>query len=132
MFAPGVLSAGGLLMGATIAARCGIPALAGRASVSRQDGGVLEETGRRASIRERLEEVSYRFLNRSEGVEVDKRVVYFLMEDGGEPVKQRDAEMQRVYWCSLAEADRRLSFETERRMVRRAARRLAEIDGDAG
>lgn len=91
---------------------------------------VLEETGCPASIRERLDEVSYRFLEQSDGVEVEKRVVYFLMDGGDEPMQRRDDEMQRVYWCRLAEAAERLSFETERRVVGLVARRLAETGRD--
>jgi 8-oxo-dGTP pyrophosphatase MutT (NUDIX family) len=85
---------------------------------------VCEETGRRARVREPLEEIRYRYLERAEQVEIAKRVVFFLMDDAGGESAERDGEMQRVTWCRLDEAIQKLSFETERAVLRSAAGRL--------
>ena len=86
---------------------------------------VAEETGLRVHLLEPLgDPVAYRYLDRRRGVTVSKRVHFFLMEHaGGEPAPA-DGEMLRVMWCRPDEALRRLTFETERAVVRLARRRL--------
>ncbi len=54
-----------------------------------------------------------------------KKVQYFLMEWLPAEPRALDGEMDRFYWCALSEAERVLSFETERRVVGRARSRLA-------
>jgi 8-oxo-dGTP pyrophosphatase MutT (NUDIX family) len=82
---------------------------------------VLEETGLSAEIVGSLGQVEYRYLERSEGRHVSKRVHFFLMRQSGSDASQRDGEMERVYWVPLAEAAGRLTFETEREILKRAA-----------
>ena len=55
---------------------------------------------------------------------ISKQVQFFLMEHVGGDPRPADGEMERVRWCPIGEALRRLSFETERRVVRLAAERL--------
>jgi diadenosine hexaphosphate hydrolase (ATP-forming) len=97
---------------------------------------VLEETAETAEIREPLGEVSYVYFDRARGEEVAKRVVFFLMEarspkapeaSGGEPARVPDGELERILWCPPAEALEKLSFETERIVVRRAQKRLFDL-----
>ena len=85
---------------------------------------VREETGRLARVRERLDETRYAFTDRRSGERVAKSVVYYLMEDAGSGPETRDDEMERIEWGALADAAERLSFETERAIVRRAAETL--------
>ena len=86
---------------------------------------VLEETGLSAEIVGSLGQVEYRYLERSEGRHVSKRVHFFLMRllmrQSGSDTSQRDGEMERVYWVPLAEAAGRLTFETEQEILKRAA-----------
>ncbi len=55
---------------------------------------------------------------------VSKEVHYFLLEWVDAEPLERDGEMDRVYWCSIAEAQRKLSFETEQRAMGWARARL--------
>lgn len=85
---------------------------------------VEEETGLVATPVAPLETVDYTYLEA--GVQVSKQVHFFLMELEHEEPRPRDAELERVYWCPIDEAAERLSFETERRVLRRARERLQE------
>ena len=85
---------------------------------------VREETGRVGRLRQRLDETRYVFTNRKTGERIDKRVVYYLLEDAGPAPDPRDDEMERVEWVSLDAAVSRLSFENERAIVRLARETL--------
>jgi 8-oxo-dGTP pyrophosphatase MutT (NUDIX family) len=88
---------------------------------------VREEAGVEARIVTSLGEVSYVFFHPKRGQEVDKRVHFFLMEHrSGEPAAA-DGEMERVFWCEIAEAGARLRFETERDVVARAREALERL-----
>ena len=83
---------------------------------------VEEETGLAGRVVTALGTVDYSF--REQGVEVAKQVHFFLMELADAEPGPRDGELARVYWCPIEVAAERLSFETERRMVRLARERL--------
>jgi 8-oxo-dGTP pyrophosphatase MutT (NUDIX family) len=85
---------------------------------------VEEETGLVAKPVAPLETVDYTYLEA--GVQVSKQVHFFLMELVHEEPRPRDGELERVYWCPIDEAAVHLSFETERRVLRRARERLEE------
>jgi 8-oxo-dGTP pyrophosphatase MutT (NUDIX family) len=88
---------------------------------------VREEAGVEARIVASLGEVSYVFFHPKRGLEVDKRVRFFLMEHrSGEPAAT-DSEMERVFWCEIGEAAARLRFETERDVVARAREALERL-----
>jgi 8-oxo-dGTP pyrophosphatase MutT (NUDIX family) len=88
---------------------------------------VREETGLAARVVGSLGSVAYAY--RERGRQVDKRVHFFLMELAAEEVGETDGELERIRWESLAGARVRLSFETEREVLRRAE---AQLVGGAG
>lgn len=62
----------------------------------------------------------------------DKTVVFFLMNAAGGTVTRHDQEYDAVRWMRLADAEKRLSFEGYRDVLRKAAaehRRLREAAG---
>ena len=83
---------------------------------------VEEETGLAGRVVTPLGTVDYSY--REQGVEVAKQVHFFLMELADAEPGPRDGELARVYWCPIEAAAERLSFETERRMLRLARERL--------
>ena len=85
---------------------------------------VAEETGLAARIVAPLGSVAYVYAD-ARG-EVDKTVHFFLMELASAEVGPIDGELERVAWVALDDAERRLSFETERRVVARARQELAK------
>jgi ADP-ribose pyrophosphatase YjhB (NUDIX family) len=80
---------------------------------------VGEETGLEVRIIGSLGSIEYRFAQR--GTRIDKTVHYFLMEPTGGDLDRHDHEFEQVRWLDLAEAPTRLTFETERDLVSRAA-----------
>ena len=89
---------------------------------------VLEETGVRSDILERLGEIRYRFRRpggRGLPVEVSKRVTFYLMRRMGGNITDHDDEVEEVRWFPIESAPRRATFPGERRMIRKAAGILA-------
>ncbi|MGH2723565.1 MAG: NUDIX hydrolase [Actinomycetota bacterium] len=85
---------------------------------------VEEETGYRATVRQPLGDISYWFV--WGGERVHKTVHFFLMEATGEDPGPRDHEMEEVEWFPLDEARRVAGFDSEKDILERAARALAE------
>ena len=80
---------------------------------------VHEETGLEARILGSLGQVDYVYRDKKNRA-FAKTVHFYVMEHvGGEP-HPLDEEMERVFWCEIAEAERRLDFQAERDVVGRA------------
>ena len=99
------------------------------------------ETAEEAAVREVAEEVgldsrvvgdlgSVRYVYSESSTRVSKEVHYFLMEWVPTEPRELDGEMERVYWCSISEAKRTLTFDTEQRVMGRALTQLES--GDRG
>ena len=99
------------------------------------------ETAEEAAVREVAEEIgldsrvvgdlgSVRYVYSEPAARVSKEVQYFLMEWVPAEPRELDGEMERVYWCSIPEAERTLTFETEQRVMSRAQTQLET--GDRG
>jgi 8-oxo-dGTP pyrophosphatase MutT (NUDIX family) len=89
---------------------------------------VREETGLVARIVGTLEDVAYVYRDRR-GRPVDKRVRFYLMEyESGDP-QPLDGEMERVFWCTPAEACAQLSFATEQHVMELARAHLQAPEG---
>jgi 8-oxo-dGTP pyrophosphatase MutT (NUDIX family) len=76
---------------------------------------VVEETGFQSRVVCPLGSTQY-FYN-DPGGRVSKEVHYFLMEWIDAEQLELDGEMDRVYWTSIAEAQRTLTFENEQRAM---------------
>lgn len=79
---------------------------------------VTEETGLEVRILATVGDIHYRFVR--EGRRIDKTVYYFLMEAVGGEIADHDHEFEEVRWMVLAEADRLMSFASERDIVTKA------------
>ena len=93
------------------------------------------ETAEQAAVREVAEEVgltsrvvgdlgSVRYIYSEPSARVSKEVHYFLLEWVAAEPLECDGEMERVYWCSIPEAERALTFETEQRVMSRVQTQL--------
>jgi 8-oxo-dGTP diphosphatase len=92
---------------------------------------VREEAGLTARILAPLGDVAYTFFERRAGRSVAKRVHYYLMAFVAGTAHAADGEMERVAWCSPAEAERRMSFDAEREIVARGRALLESRDPPA-
>jgi 8-oxo-dGTP pyrophosphatase MutT (NUDIX family) len=86
-----------------------------------------EETGVDGVIERPLGDIEYWYVRNQDGgrVRVHKRVSFFLLRCTGGDVADHDDEVTEAAWAPIAEAPRRLAFEAERDVVRRAAAALA-------
>jgi 8-oxo-dGTP pyrophosphatase MutT (NUDIX family) len=85
---------------------------------------VSEETGLQVRIIEPLDSIEYWFVQ--QGTRIHKTVHYFIMEPVGGDLADHDHEFDEVRWMRFDDAPQLLSFETERALVDRAHRRVAE------
>lgn len=80
---------------------------------------VREETGLEVRVLAPMGSIDYRFVQHS--TRIHKTVHYFLMEPTGGDLAHHDHEFEQVRWLDLVDAPTRLTFETERDLVARAA-----------
>ncbi|WP_456444823.1 NUDIX hydrolase [Oceanithermus sp.] len=90
---------------------------------------VREETGYAAEIVRPLEPSTYWFVR--DGRKVKKRVDWFLMRPRGK-VGEHDREVEAVAWVPLVEAAERLTYRSDRALMRRLAAegRSCEASGE--
>ena len=95
-----------------------------------------DETLQQAALREVEEEFGLRtrivgplgtsrYVYQEKSVAVCKHVHFFLMEWLPGESLPIDGEMQRVFWCSLDEAESRLTFDNEKQAIGWAREQLA-------
>jgi len=80
---------------------------------------VREETGFEGTIRATLGSVSYWYV--WEGTRINKTVHFFLMDLTGGDAAFRDMEMEDVDWFPLANAAEIVAFDSEQKIIRKAA-----------
>ncbi len=79
---------------------------------------VNEETGVKAKIIHRItSNVAYKFIKN--GVLIDKKVDFFLMEYSSGNIKDHSWEMEDVKWFKASEALELLEFPTEKKVFKR-------------
>jgi 8-oxo-dGTP pyrophosphatase MutT (NUDIX family) len=83
---------------------------------------VAEETGLTAKVGPRLDKVELWFMRRTDGelVRHHKLVYFFLLEYVSGSTRDHDAEVDDARWFPACEALERLTFASERRVLRRA------------
>jgi 8-oxo-dGTP diphosphatase len=91
---------------------------------------VREETGLTVSETRPLGEVSYIYSFHENPdaplVRIFKRVHFFLMRLEGGDTSKHDSEIDQVVWFNLQAALRKSSFESERKLISKAAAMLSE------
>src|SRR3990172_11197936 len=80
---------------------------------------VAEETGLRGELLRRLDKIEYWYVWNEDGerVRVHKLVYFFLFRHTGGSTKHHDIEVDEARWFLLEEAEQRLTFEGERRVL---------------
>lgn len=87
---------------------------------------VEEETGLRGELVKPLEKIEYWYVWEEDGerTRVHKYVYFFLYRYSGGSTKDHDDEVDDARWFPLAEAQKRLSFDGERGVMRLAAQEI--------
>lgn len=93
---------------------------------------ILEETGHRGRIVEKLGDIHYEFLWKDNNTHYHKDVTFYLIELVELNAQKRDQEADSTDWFWIEEAYARITHDNEREMVRRAQRRLDRDLGKKG
>jgi 8-oxo-dGTP diphosphatase len=75
---------------------------------------VREETGIHGKIIKSLDPVDYWFV--LDNQKIKKTVYYFLMEYVGGDTKDHDHEMENVEWIGVEEVEKRLTYESDKKV----------------
>ena len=89
---------------------------------------VREETGLTAEILQRLGEISYWFRAKAVPGRLFKTVHFFLMQATGGSITDHDFEVDEVRWYPVAAALKRMTYPSERKLVRQAQQVLEKAD----
>lgn len=81
---------------------------------------VLEETGHRADVEAKLDEINYYFFLKENKTFYHKTVTFFLMRLVEEDARERDQEADSVRWFDIGEARKRLSYLNEKKVLQKA------------
>ena len=85
---------------------------------------VREETGLIGKIVEKLGDVSYWYVSDEERTKFFKKVSFFLLKHQGGNTRDHDFEVDETAWMPIEEAARKLTYESERKLMRKAKRLL--------
>lgn len=85
---------------------------------------VKEETGLNGEIVGKIGDIQYWFYSRDERCRIFKTVHFFLLTYLEGDVKDHDFELDEVRWVPLEEAEEKLSFKTEKDIMRKAREML--------
>ena len=90
---------------------------------------VREETGLDGKIVAKLDDITYWYTQKGDGgepVRIFKRVYFYLFRYLKGDVSRHDQEVDEVRWFPIADAQKQISYPTERNIVGKAAALLAE------
>ena len=88
---------------------------------------VEEETGLKGKLLRRIGEIRYWYVSEEERAKFFKVVTFFLLRRTGGSTRHHDFEVDEAAWFSLPEALKRLSYPSERKIMRRAALLIKRI-----
>lgn len=84
---------------------------------------VREETGLEGRVVDKLGDITYWFSNKTkegESVKIFKRVYFYLIRYLKGDVREHDREVEEACWVPIYEAVKRLTYASERQMMRKA------------
>lgn len=87
---------------------------------------VQEETGLAGRVIRKIGDIHYRYASQEEKTLFSKKVSFFLIERLGGKITDHDFEVDQVKWFSWDQALKKLSYPTERELLRKAKRLLNE------
>jgi 8-oxo-dGTP pyrophosphatase MutT (NUDIX family) len=87
---------------------------------------VLEETGVRAKPVKYIEDIYYQYNRQDKQIVINKTVSFFLMQKLSQDQKPSDPEVEEIQWLPISQAVGRLSFESEREIVKKAQKMIEQ------
>ena len=92
---------------------------------------VMEETGLKGAILEKIGQISYWYYLKEKTVKVHKTVHYFLMRYTSGSTEDHDAEVDEARWFPVEEAVKRLKYRGEKEIMFKAKKMIDEIAKEA-
>ncbi len=81
---------------------------------------VKEETGLIGEVEKKLGEIEYWYYSREDNARIHKKVSFFLLAYLEGSTEDHDAEVEDVRWWTLEEAEQKLTFPSERKILKQA------------
>ncbi len=81
---------------------------------------VMEETGLRGRIVDKIGDISYWYFIKDENIKCKKTVCFYLLEFVGGDTKEHSWEVDRAEWFGIDEALRLLSYKDEKNILSKA------------
>jgi 8-oxo-dGTP diphosphatase len=91
---------------------------------------VEEETGAKGKIVKPLTPVEYWYV--FEGQKIHKTVYYFLMEYVGGDITKHDFEMENVEWLPKEEVEKRLTYDSDKKVWQEALKLIGNGEQSCG
>lgn len=88
---------------------------------------VMEETGLKGTILEKIGQISYWYFLKEKTVKVHKTVHYFLMRYISGSTDDHDAEVDEASWIPLDDAVNRLKYRGEKEIVFKAKKMIYKM-----
>jgi len=90
---------------------------------------VREEAGIETDVIKHLDKVEYWYFSKEEGqrVRYHKFVYFYLLQYKSGDVSEHDDEVNEARWVEIEEAIKMLAFDSERKIVERAAQMIASL-----
>lgn len=92
---------------------------------------VREETGVDGAIVTKIDDIKYWFSSGRVKTRFFKTVHFYLVRYLRGSTDQHDWEVQEARWVPIEEAEQMLTYENERRIMRKAASLIAKVEGQA-
>lgn len=89
---------------------------------------VREETGLTGEIVCKIDRIDYWFYWKPEKIRYHKFVHFYLIRHTGGNISQHDWEVEAVEWLPIEEAEKRLTFDSERVILGKAKQLINEIE----
>ena len=89
---------------------------------------LAEETGLQGELLQRLDRIEYWYVWDEDGerVRIHKLVYFFLFQYASGSTEDHDDEVEDARWFPVAEAQKKLSFENEQRVLELAAQAISD------
>lgn len=89
---------------------------------------VKEETGLIGEVKEKIGEIEYWYYSKEENARIHKKVYFYLFAYLEGSTEDHDKEVEDVRWFKLDEAESKLSFESEKKILNQARKFLIETE----
>ncbi len=85
---------------------------------------VEEETGLKGELGKKIGDINYWYVDKKRDLRLFKIVSFFLVRHTGGDIHSHDREVEECRWFSFEEAQKKMSYDSEREIVKKAENML--------